>query len=392
MFTFREASEMRTYCLLLIFLGVFVLLMASCSTEESISGSSYYGGPVVRFPDSTLEAAVRSYIGKPEGPIYVSDIDKITSFSCTSGALDPGIADLTGIQYMTALEELNLYMNHRIYDLSPLSGLSELRQLNLGCCSRPGEFESLEPLSHLVNLTGLTLCARGIRDISDLANLAELEALDLGVNEITDLSALSPLVKLRSLILDDNEISDLTPLANLSELTYLRAGFNQISDVSPLAELTNLRKLDLGANDRACPAAADGAQGDRPPQATPNLDDGEYANLIEDIGPLAGLTELEELILNENLITDLSPLENLTNLTEIWFDRNNIHDIGPLSGLTELKHVWLGYNQITTILPLIENPGINEGDLVTLLEEPLDSVSIHVYIPELQARGVEVWF
>lgn len=382
---------MRSHCLPSILLGLLVVLMASCSSEEPLTGSFHFGGPIVYFTDSALEAAVRSVIGKPEGLIHVCDIDTITSFSSTGfNSLDPGIADLRGIEYMTALVELNLYMNHRIYYLSSLSGLSQLRKLNLGCCDRPGEFASLQPLSSLTNLTELSLCARQISDFSDLVTLTNLEVLDLGMNEITDISSLSLLVELRRLILDVNQISDLTPVADLSELTYLRAGFNQITDVSPLSELTKLRKLDLGANHRTCPRSADGLPWGRPPVSTSNLDDGQYANLIEDIGPLAGLTNLEELILNSNFITDLSPLASLTKLEFIWFTSNDIHDIGPLAGLTQLEDVWLGRNQITNILPLVENPGMDDGDWVTLHEEPLDSVSIHVYIPELEARGVWV--
>lgn len=384
---------MRTYCLISIVLGIFALLIVSCSSEDSNDGHSHFGGPIVYFPDSALEAAVRGHIGKPDSPICLHDIDTITVFwSEAFNSLDPGIADLTGIEYMTSLVELNLYMNYRINDLSPLAELKQLKKLILGCCDRPGEFESLEPLSHLPKLAELSICARQISEISELADLAQLEVIDLGYNEITDISPLSSLVNLRKLVMDKNQISDLTPVAGLHELTYLRAGFNQISNISPLSGLKNLRKLDLGANDRLCPRSADQSAGDKPPLPSSNLDDGEYANLVEDISPLAGLTNLEGLILNSNFITDLSPLENLTELEYIWLTSNSINDIGPLVRLENLEDVWLGFNQITTILPLVENPGIDNGDWVILWEEPLDSVSIHVYIPELEARGVHISF
>jgi internalin A len=389
------ASEMRTkaraYRCIAAFFSVSAFLLVSCSTEDTFEGSS--GGWSDLFPDSALESAVRAHIGKPEGPIYISDIDTITSLSSVGlNGLDPGIQDLTGIQYVSALVTLDFYMNPRIRDISPLTHLAQLKSLNLGCCDVPGEFESVVPISHLSGLTNLCLCNRGIRDLSMLGNLAELEVLDAGINHITDLSPLSALTNLHSLVLDENQISDLSPVASLHELTYLRAGENQIRDLTPLSELTHLHKLDLGLNGRLCPNATDAASPKIPPLQVSALDSIGRGNLIEDIGPLSGLTELTELILNENFISDLSPLTNLTELTLVWLTGNQISDISPLQGLTNLRDVWLGDNQITNILPLVNNPGIGNGDCVWLVHEPLDSVSIYVYIPKLEARGVLVLF
>jgi Leucine-rich repeat (LRR) protein len=82
------------------------------------------------FPDKNLERAVRKAIGKPTGPIYVADLEKLTK-------LDAGlesITDLTGLEYCTDLEKLDLRTNP-ISDIKPLisnSGLSEGDVVYLG--------------------------------------------------------------------------------------------------------------------------------------------------------------------------------------------------------------------------------------------------------------------
>jgi hypothetical protein len=47
-------------------------------------------------------------------------------------------------------------------------------------------------------------------------------------------------------------------------------------------------------------------------------------------------------------------------------------------------------NPISDISPLVDNPGLGEGDDVILVNNPLSEESINVYIPELEARGVTV--
>ena len=140
--------------------------------------------------------------------------------------------------------------------------------------------------------------------------------------------------------LDQNQISDISPLANLTNLTALLLEHNQISDISPLADLTSLTELYLAYNQ------------------------------ISDISPLADLTSLTRLYLRDNQISDISPLANLTSLTELGLDENQIRDIRPL----------------------VENPGLGAGDRVSLRNNPLSDTSLNTYIPQLQARGVIVYY
>jgi len=283
----------------------------------------------VTFADPNLEAAIREAIGKPTGPIYPSDLEGLTSLS----ASEKNIADLTGLECATSLTSLGLDDN-QISNVSPLANLTSLQQLWLG--------------------------DNQISDISPLANLTSLQQLWLSYNQISDISPLANLTNLTWLDLEGNQISDISPLANLTSLTELSLAGNQISDISSLANLTSLTWLYLEGNQ------------------------------ISDISPLANLTSLTELQLGRDQISDISPLANLTSLTWLYLDVNQISDISPLANLTSLRRLSLWANQISDISPLVDNEGLSEGDEVYLQENPLNSDSINIYIPQLQARGVTV--
>jgi len=84
----------------------------------------------------------------------------------------------------------------------------------------------------------------------------------------------------------NSAISDLTGLEKCRNLNRLILSDNIVDDISPLASLTNLTELRLDGN-----------------------------VLLADISPLAGLSSLTILFLNNNMITDISPLPSLTGLT-----------------------------------------------------------------------------
>ena len=157
-----------------------------------------------------------------------------------------------------------------------------------------------------------------------------------------------------------SSISDLSGLEYLTDLFVLELGGNSITDISPLANLTKLFYLTLGVN------------------------------WISDVSPLAGITDLTTLDLYENLVRDIRPLATLTNLTELYLFGNTIEEIDALADMTHLTQLELQDNQISDILPLVENPGMDSGDIVYLLNNPLNAVSCTVYVPELKSRGVGV--
>lgn len=234
--------------------------------------------------------------------------------------------------------------------------------------------------SDLQSLTTLEAEERGILDLSRLEYCINLQELWL-VDYFSDLSPIANLTNLRELRISSH-IRDYTPLENLINLETLELGWiMDYSNLTPVTRITSLKMLNLHS----------GAEFNIPPLAgLVNLETLviNHPNL-NDVSPLAGLTNLKELYLYHN-ISDLSPLSSLTSLFEFHFENNNISDLSPLIGLTNLFELRLEGNNISDISPLLENPGIGQGGLVDIRDNPFNQSSIDAHIPALQERGVRV--
>jgi internalin A len=399
----------------------------------------------VYFPDPVLREAIRAAIGG--GDITQAKLDLLTSFSYGSPNL-PDITDLAGMEYCTSLTELDLH-NNQINDISPLTNLVALEDLDLSANNQisdisvlanltnltrlrllyieqisdisplsaltsldylglvENQITNISPLSSLTNLTWLFLADNQISDITPLSGLSSLTRLSLGTNPISDLSPLSDLTSLEHLYLDRSQISDITALSDLTNLYWLWAYNNQISDISALSGLTNLHNLDLDDNQISDITAL--------ANLTSLYGLGLVNNQISDIAALSGLTDLQTLGLDDNQISDITALANLTSLYRLTLMNNQISDISALSGLTNNLHnlglddnqisditalanltslyrLTLMNNQISNIEALVTNPGLSDGDYIDIRDNPLDYISICTYIPQLQNRGVTVYY
>ena len=139
-----------------------------------------------------------------------------------------------------------------VSDLSGLEYAKNLRDLNLknpsGNVADTVKISNLSPLSGLTQLTDLDLRHHRITDISALSGLTNLQDLKLNDNQISDISALRGLTQLTTLVLPRNKISDISVLRGLKRLYYLSLAHNQISDISALRGLTRLGNLFLNGN------------------------------------------------------------------------------------------------------------------------------------------------
>ena len=265
------------------------LLNMRISVVAILIGTALLAHPVwaedpVNFPDAALKAAV-------EDALWVSDPTPgdmlgLTELSC----VNQGVKDITGLEYAENLQKLNLRFN-RISSISPLSGLRDLRRLDL---SRNYEISSISALSKLTDLYHLNLHINSINSIKALSDLTDLTFLDLHGNHVHNISVLSGLGKLKHLDLNENAIEDVAPLSGLKRLEKLYLHFNHIRDISALADLTELRVLNI------------------------------YLNNITDISALANLTKLQTLSLHYNQVIDISALSELTQLTQLLMHANPI--------------------------------------------------------------------
>ncbi len=232
--------------------------------------------PRVRVPDANLHTKIAETLNKAPGvQLNTSDMLRLTRLE----AQNADIQNLTGLEHAHNLRNLNLsgeYIeteqrivnSNAISDFSPITGLTQLTDMNLSFCN--------------------------ISDVSFVSGLTQLTWLDLGKNSISDISALANLKQLNQLYLWGNRISDVSPLAELKKLTHLYLGNNSISDISPFAKLTQLTGLYLSSNG------------------------------ISDVSALAELKKLDVLDLNFNNISDIAPLIKL-NLAGTQWDRTGLY-------------------------------------------------------------------
>jgi hypothetical protein len=95
------------------------------------------------------------------------------------------------------------------------------------------------------NVITLSLGSNEISDLTPLSGLTDLRGLLLEYNQISDISPLSELINLVVLNLNGNQVSDLTPLSNHINLATLVLYQNPISDFAPLKGLPSLASLSI---------------------------------------------------------------------------------------------------------------------------------------------------
>ena len=388
---------------------------ANCSDHPEIA--------IAMFEDSQLEDVVREALSlDPADDVTCGLLAPITDIE----ALDRNVRSLVGIQNLGALRRLQLLRTPPVdrgplQDITPLAGVASLEVLSL----HGNMIADISPLEELINLRQVGLADNAISDISVLTNITSLFTADLSTNEpltdisaladhaelarlylsdnsISDIGALSGLTELTSLELDGNAIADIGPLSDMGDLRYLDVRSNMINDISALSGLTSLTHLSLSENpiDALRPliglselvyiAAADTDIGDLGPLRgltdLTMLDLQNNAKLV-DLEPLEGLVNLWWLTLQNTSVTDLSPLSGLTSLTTLNLSDNSISDVSPLGDLLDIGWLRLYDNpNLTDIQPLVDNPGLGEGDRLYV---DYDNISCD-QIKALRARGVTV--
>ena len=301
--------------------------------------ASAYAGPscreaefdtVVAFPDPNLEQAIRSalHVGADEA-LTCALLARLTRLH----APDARIQNLAGIENLVRLSELYVYGNNSIRDVTPLSLLPALADLNLA----RNAIEDIGPLAQVRTLTSLDLLGNPIRDISPLSGLTGLTRLR--IQEVPGLA-------------------NLEPLRPLVSLTRLELGGNAIVDIRPLAALTRLTRLSL--------------------QGNPHL---------SDIRPLAHLLELEIVSLGGTAVADIGVLAGLSRLTTIGLEDTRVSDLGSLLGLEALSRLDLrGNMQLSDIRPLLFHPAFGVGDAVRVEDSGVTCTDVVALV----TKGVSV--
>lgn len=164
---------------------------------------------------------------------------------------------LEPIKECKKLKHLDIRNNDGITDLSPISGLTDLVEIDM----RSVKVKNLQDLKNLTNLKTLVAFSCGIEDLSGIENLKSLEYLELEYNPFTNIDKLSELTNLRYLDISKNgkfnyltgqelpTVSTLSPLTKLVNLENLAFTSNKVSDLKPLEGMTKLKSLFANNNE-----------------------------------------------------------------------------------------------------------------------------------------------
>ncbi len=144
------------------------------------------------------------------------------------------------------LKILNISGCEELSDFSPLTKLTQLRELDCSRCLITNDHVVFIGTLSKLELLDLSVCSK-VTDIGSIANLSQLHTLVLDSMEFTSLPVdLSALVNLQELKLYGSLISDVSSLAALQTLHTLRLGAcKNVQDITPLFGLINLKIFEL---------------------------------------------------------------------------------------------------------------------------------------------------
>jgi internalin A len=321
------------------------------------------------FSDTNLKAAVIAQ-GVSNNSNKVGDMTWLS-------AGNMGIADLTGIDQLTSLT--GLYVgNNSIADLSPLSTMTDLTNLNFDNNS----VSDLSPISALTKLTDISFGNNPVSNINVLLNMPSLVNIYMWGTHVSSSSVVN-LVKLhaglqtlgwndstgsggnailaaviannpsiQSLSLGGTGLSDVSSIGTLKSLSGFYFNFNNISDASPIVALLNgsssFTQVSLSnnsiTNGDAIISALSSSAG--------TMTDLELASCgVTDIGMVANMTKLQNLMLGSNRISTLPSGFSSSTLFNLDISNNKITSATSIesfiSGLTSLTTISVGGNPIT---------------------------------------------
>ena len=154
--------------------------------------------------------------------------------------------------------------------------------------------------------------------------------------------SVSALTNIKILLGDSVKPNPFSRLTNLKKLSL--SGLSKLDDLSPLAGLTNLQTLRIS--------------GTKVTDLTPLSELTSLQSLyvsgtqVSNLTPLSGLTSLQTLDISRMPVTDLTPLSELTSLQELNVSGTKVTDLTPLSGLANLQTLDVSGMQVSDLTPL----------------------------------------
>ncbi len=183
-----------------------ICIASSCSDDAGPMGTP---SEDVTFSDGGLQRCYERLSDTAEWREFAEEIEFLR---CSGYAIE----DLAGIEVLTGLEQLEIWFNPGLGDLSPLTQLSNIEILYLNECGL--ENEDIAPIAMLESLRQLQIFWNNLGDVSALARLTKLEDLALDASGVTGgIVALSALEEAKLITLAGNpalKCNDIEALQN----------------------------------------------------------------------------------------------------------------------------------------------------------------------------------
>ncbi|MGN4561106.1 leucine-rich repeat domain-containing protein [Bacillus cereus group sp. MYBK5-2] len=293
--------------------------------------------------DKQLQRHINKYNLNRENldtPITKEDLLKVKSLIVVE-AKSKGIKDVSGLEYMTNLENLTLE-EVKLKNIKFISDLRQLKSLSITY----GELEDIGPLAKLEHIEFLTLRNNKISDLSPLSQMKKIKMLDLNSNYIKDIKPLFTVKSLRTLTVANNQISNagLEGVHQLKNLKTFEISNNGLSNVEHINGMNKLIELGLSKNE------------------------------LVDLTPLSKLSGLQKLNLEENYISDIKPLSQLTGLYDLKLGSNEIRDVRPVQELGRRMYIDIQRQKI--FLDDVEKDKEVKIPIYNLQGEPLDTIQL----------------
>ena len=226
---------------------------------------------------------------KVTGTSVFGDLKRILQSRRLDLSDNPSLTDLTPVSKLTQLKELNI-SGTILSDLIPIRNLTHLEVLH---CQNT-RIDDLSPLKYAVSLRELNCAKTRISSLDILKDFPELSKLDASQTFVEDLSPLASLKKLKELLINETWVGDLNPLKNLEALETFNCSKTRVNSIQPLKGLQNLQNL--------------------------YIENTEVASLQ----PLIESQGLRLLFADGSYINNLTPLKELPGIKKIYCDTTKI--------------------------------------------------------------------
>ncbi|PER36026.1 internalin [Bacillus cereus] len=289
--------------------------------EDKVDQQDESGNVIV---DKQLQMHINKYNLNRENlntPITKEDLLKVKSLIVVE-AKSKGIKDVSGLEYMTNLENLTLE-EVKLDNMQFISKLRQLKSVNITY----SELQNIESLAELENIENLSLRNNKISDVSPLSQMKKIKILDLNSNDIKDITPLFTVTSLRTLTLANNQISNanLAGIEQLKNVKNLSLSNNGLTNIEHITSMKKLVELDLSKNE------------------------------LKNIEPLLRLSTVQSLNLEENYISDITPLSQLTGLYDLKLGSNEIRDVRPVQELGKRMYIDIQRQKI-----FLDEAGVDE--------------------------------